>query len=336
MGSEHRAHGMAHRVDRPQPLLERRRPHHRGRHHRRPRLEIRTALVCAGQIRDHQPHPLEGDSLAHRMEMRAAEGLDAVREGVESGPRRDRRGHSNRRLGIADDRDGQHPGMEDDLLHAGEGVGQHPGAAHLRSGARRRGHGDDRRDGVGVGPRPPVADILEIPHRTGLPGHERHQLSRVQRRAAAKRHDSVVPARAKRLHPGLQIALVGIGIDLAEHAAPQTGGVEQIEGAGRHRQLRQRPVGDQQRRADSGLGAGLGQLGDPAGPESDRGGIGPVSGERHRASPAAAGPSGLPRRPARSTQNCQATLPDLAPRVACHSIASARTASSKSRPPAWQ
>ncbi len=35
----------------------------------------------------------------------------------------------------------------------------------------------------------------------------------------------------------------------------------------------------------------------------------------------------MPRRPARSTKNCQATLPERAPRVACHSIASARNSS---------
>jgi hypothetical protein len=35
-------------------------------------------------------------------------------------------------------------------------------------------------------------------------------------------------------------------------------------------------------------------------------------------------PSVTPLRPARSVKYCQATLPDLEPRVACHSIASAR------------
>ena len=50
--------------------------------------------------------------------------------------------------------------------------------------------------------------------------------------------------------------------------------------------------------------------------------------------PAATGSASLtPRRPARSVKYCQATRPDRAPRVACHSIASARrSASSISTP----
>ena len=58
------------------------------------------------------------------------------------------------------------------------------------------GHRDDRRDAVGIRARPPVADVLEVPDRPGLPGHERDQLADIERRAAAERDDAVmaVPA----------------------------------------------------------------------------------------------------------------------------------------------
>ena len=39
--------------------------------------------------------------------------------------------------------------------------------------------------------------------------------------------------------------------------------------------------------------------------------------------------SRTPRRPARSVTNCHATRPDLAPRVACHSMASAQSSASE-------
>ena len=47
---------------------------------------------------------------------------------------------------------------------------------------------------VGIGARPPVADILEIPHRPRLPGHEGDQLAEIERRAAAEGDDAVMLA----------------------------------------------------------------------------------------------------------------------------------------------
>ena len=45
-----------------------------------------------------------------------------------------------------------------------------------------------------IGARPPVADVLEIPHRPGLPGHEGDQLADIERRAAAEGDDAVMAA----------------------------------------------------------------------------------------------------------------------------------------------
>ena len=55
--------------------------------------------------------------------------------------------------------------MKDHLLGVRRLLRDDAGAADLRAGPRRGRHGDDRRDLVGVGARPPVADILEIPQR---------------------------------------------------------------------------------------------------------------------------------------------------------------------------
>ncbi len=73
-------------------------------------------------------------------------------------------------------------------------LGDHAGAADLRAGARRGRYGDDRRDLLGVGARPPVADILEIPERPGLPGHEGDDLAGIEARAAAEGDDPVMAA----------------------------------------------------------------------------------------------------------------------------------------------
>ena len=59
-------------------------------------------------------------------------------------------------------------GVEDHLLGLGREVGDHPGAADLGAGAGGGRHRDDRRDAGGIGAGPPVADVLEVPHRPGL------------------------------------------------------------------------------------------------------------------------------------------------------------------------
>jgi hypothetical protein len=76
-----------------------------------------------------------------------------------------------------DDHLGHHQRMEDHLLGVRRLVGDDAGAADFRAGARRGRHRDDREDALGVGAGPPVADILEIPHRPGLAGHEGDDLA---------------------------------------------------------------------------------------------------------------------------------------------------------------
>jgi hypothetical protein len=84
--------------------------------------------------------------------------------------------------------------MEDHLLGVRGLMREHAGAADFRAGAGRGRHRDDRRDGLGIGAGPPVADILEIPHGAGLAGLEGDQLAEVQRRAAAERDHAVMLA----------------------------------------------------------------------------------------------------------------------------------------------
>ena len=87
-----------------------------------------------------------------------------------------------------------HLRMEDHLLRVRLLVGDDAGAADLRAGAGGRRHGDDRRDRVRVGARPPVADILEIPDRPRLPGHEGDELAGIEAAAAAEGDDAVMLA----------------------------------------------------------------------------------------------------------------------------------------------
>jgi hypothetical protein len=65
-----------------------------------------------------EPQPLDRDALGHRVEGRRAIGLEAMGEGVHPGRGRQVRRQPERQLGIEDHLRGQHPGMEDHLLHA--------------------------------------------------------------------------------------------------------------------------------------------------------------------------------------------------------------------------
>jgi hypothetical protein len=74
------------------------------------------------------------------------------------------------------------------------------------------------RDALGVGAGPPVADILEIPHRARLAGHEGDDLARIERRAAAEGDDAVMPAgsRTPRCRPRRWLHRVRLHV--GEHA----------------------------------------------------------------------------------------------------------------------
>ena len=60
---------------------------------------------------------------------------------------------------------------------------------------------------VRVGARPPVADILEVPHRPGLAGHEGDDLAGIERRAAAEGDDAVMAAGLQGLEAGIDVGL---------------------------------------------------------------------------------------------------------------------------------
>ena len=100
-------------------------------------------------------------------------------------------------LRIADRDLRHHRGMEDHLLGVRRLVGDDARRGRLPS--RCRPWSAPRRSGampVGVGARPPVADVLEIPHRPRLAGHEGDDLAGIERRAAAEGDHAVVAAGA--------------------------------------------------------------------------------------------------------------------------------------------
>ncbi|MNT49817.1 hypothetical protein D3C72_1866920 [compost metagenome] len=114
------------------------------------------------------------------MEERRGIGFEAMGKGIHARSRRDDLRHADRQLRIADDDAGQELRMEDDLLHMGLRIGDDAGAANFRTGAGSRRNGDDWGDLRGVRPRPPVTDILEIPDRARLPGHEGDGLAEIE------------------------------------------------------------------------------------------------------------------------------------------------------------
>ena len=121
--------------------------------------------------------------------------------------------------------------MEDHLLGVGRLMRHHAGAADFRAGSGGGRHRDDRRDRVGVGARPPVADILEIPDRPRLPGLEGDQLAEVERRAAAECDDAVMLALPEHLDAGGQVRFHRVGPDVGEDAVG-SGIVEQLQRLG--------------------------------------------------------------------------------------------------------
>ena len=272
---------VAHGVDRAQPLLERRGAHRRRAHHVGAGLEVGAIGIGTRQVLLDQPHPLERDTLAHRVVMRAGEGLDTMGKGIKPGAGGNRFWHAHGQLGIANHHAGQHLGVEDDLFRVGLGIGDDAGAAHLRAGAGSGRHGDDRCDHIGVGAGPPVANILEIPHRAGLARHEGDHFPKVEAGAAAKGDHAVMAAGVIGRHTRHQVLFVRVRIDLGKEATAQPGGLHHVERGLRHRQRGKATVGHQQRLGDARRRAGLGQFLDTPGTEPDRGRVGPVSNERH-------------------------------------------------------
>ena len=213
--------------------------------------------------------------------MRARERLDAVREGIEPRAGGDGLRHADRQFGITDNHAGQHLGMEDDLLFPGLRIGDHRSPPDLGSGPRRRRHGDDRIDPCRIGPRPPVADILEIPDRTRLAGHEGQRLCQIEARAAAEGDDPVITPVAIGAQPLGHIGIARIRVDLRENCAAKAGLLHQIQHPGCDLHRREPPVGDEERLGDTRLTTGLGEFRDASGAEADGGRQRPVCGEAH-------------------------------------------------------
>ena len=109
------------------------------------------------------------------------------------------------------------------------------------------------RDAGGVGAGPPVADVLEVPHRPGLAAHEGDDLAAVERRAAAEGDDAVVAAVAQHREAGGDVGLGRVRLHVGEdrgRAARRR--ASDAERAGGDRQRREARVGDEERPGDAG------------------------------------------------------------------------------------
>ena len=216
MRVEGRAHRMRQRMDGAQPLLEGGRAHLRGRQHVAARLDVAAVLDRTRQVLLHQPHALDGDAFGIGMVAGRAVGFEAVDEGIHAGAGGELGRQADRQLGIGNDDRRHHLGMEDHLLGVRLLVGDHRGAAGLRAGAGGRRHGDRGIDPGRIGARPPVADILEVPHRPRLAGHEGDRLGGVDARAAAPGDHAVMLAGAQHCDAGFDVARDRIGLHVAE------------------------------------------------------------------------------------------------------------------------
>ena len=227
-----------------------------------------------------QPHAFQRDPLAERMEEGAAIGFQAVRQRIHAGPRRDLGRQADGEFRIGNHHLGQHQRVEDDLLGVVAGIGDDRGAADLRAGAGGGRHGDDRRDAVRIGARPPVLAILEIEDRARLAGHEGDQLADVHGRAAAEGDDAVMAAGLVGGDAVLEVLQRRIAVDLGEDRDGNLRLLQDVERRGHDRQVDKARIGDQQRPGDAGCGKRIGQFGDAAGTEADGGRIGPVGAQR--------------------------------------------------------
>ena len=205
-----------------------------------------------------------------------------MRQRIHAGAGGDEGRHADRELGIGDDDRRQQLRMEDDLLGVRCLVGDDAGAADFGAGAGGRRHRDDRRDRVGIGARPPVADVLEIPHRPRLSGLEGDQLAEIERRAAAEGDDAVMLALLEGGDAGGEVGLDRVGLDVGKHRMRHLGVVEDLQRARDHRQLGKAGIGDEQRPLDAGRGKRVGQFGNAARAEADGGRIVPFGRRHHR------------------------------------------------------
>ena len=143
------------------------------------RYQVGTVPVGSRKILLDQAHALKRDSLGQRVIMGGGECLDAMRERVEPGAGGNESGHADRQFRIADDHRRQDLRMKDNFFHVRFGIDDHRRPTDFRTSTSGCGNRDNRRDDIGVGARPPVANVFKIPYWTRLSCHERHHLAQV-------------------------------------------------------------------------------------------------------------------------------------------------------------
>ena len=133
---------------------------------------------------------------------------------------------------------------------------------------------------LGVGARPPVADILEIPDRPLLPGHEGDELADIEPAAAAEGDDAVMPAGLEDVRRrAVRLVSTGLGCTSEKMPGVSPPFAHDVERARGDVELREARIGDEQRLHDARGLAGLGKLGDAARAEADGGRVAPVGDE---------------------------------------------------------
>ena len=247
MGVVERADRMRQRMDGAERLLERGRAHRRRRHHVRARLDVR----CRPSRRAPGfPSPAACPRPRCRRPSGGRTGRNRPRGNARSAsmpvPAVMMRRHADGQLRIADRHLRHHLRMEDDLLGVGRLVGDRPPARPTSEPVPAVvGTATIGRDAVGVGARPPVADVLEIPHRPRLAGHEGDHLAGIERRAAAEGDHAVMLAGAcSAATPAATLASTGLGLMSEKSAAPSRR-PQSVERRLRHRQLGEHRIGDE-------------------------------------------------------------------------------------------
>ena len=100
---------------------------------------------------------------------------------------------------------------------------------------------------ISVRAHPIVADVLEIPDRALLPGHERDELAGIERRAATKGDDAVMAVAAVNVDFRNDVGLDRVGTDGTEQASLQSRLGKRRHSVLHHRGDREIRVGDDER-----------------------------------------------------------------------------------------
>ena len=102
--------------------------------------------------------------------------------------------------------------MENNFFFLVVGIGNDTSPANFGTGARGGWHRDNGSNGIGIGPAPPVTNVLEIPYRPGLTRHEGHHFAQIQPGAAAEGNHPVMMAGFERRNTRREILLGGVGV----------------------------------------------------------------------------------------------------------------------------